>query len=116
MMSFAFVPFTLAMAAPADPNASPWISLLPFAFILGIFYFMVLLPMRRRQKKVADFQASLKMGDKVITTGGIYGTIARLGDASVQLQVSPQVRIEVARAAIGGYQGQEPVVPDSGAA
>lgn len=116
MMSFAHVPFTLAMAAPADPNASPWISLLPFAFILGIFYFMVLLPMRRRQKKVADFQASLKIGDKVITTGGIYGTIARLGDASVQLQVSTQVRIEVARAAIGGYQGQEPVVPDSGAA
>lgn len=104
----------LAMAAPADPNASPWLSLLPFAFILGIFYFMVLLPMRRRQKKVADFQSSLKVGDRVITTGGIYGSIARLNDASVHLQVAPQVRIEVSRAAIGGYQGEEPVVPDSG--
>lgn len=106
----------LAMATPADPNSSPWLSLLPLAFIVGIFYFMVLLPMRRRQKKVTDFQASLKIGDKVITTGGIYGSIARLTDASVHLQVSPQVRIEVARAAIGGHQGQEPVVTDSGTA
>jgi preprotein translocase subunit YajC len=116
MMPSELVRFTLAMGTPADPNASPWLSLLPFAFILGIFYFMVLMPMRRRQKKVADFQASLKVGDRVITTGGIYGTIARLNDATIQLQVSQQVRIEVARAAIGGYQGQEPVVPDSGAA
>lgn len=106
----------LAMAAPADPNASPWISLLPFAFILGIFYFMVLLPMRRRQKKVADFQSALKVGDRVITTGGIYGSIAKVSDATVHLQVSPQVRLEISRAAIGGYQGQDPVVPDSGTA
>ena len=114
MMPSTLTATLLAMAAPADPNASPWLSLLPFAFILGIFYFMVLLPMRRRQKKVADFQSSLKVGDRVITTGGIYGSIARLNDASVHLQVSPQVRIEVSRAAIGGYQGEEPVVPDSG--
>lgn len=114
MMSIAHTAAVLAMAAPADPNASPWLSLLPFAFILGIFYFMVLLPMRRRQKKVTDFQANLKVGDRVVTTGGIYGSIARLSDGSVHLQVAPQVRIEVARAAIGGYQGQEPVVPESG--
>lgn len=114
MMPSEFVVSLLAMATPSDPNASPWLSLLPFAFILGIFYFMVLLPMRRRQKKVADFQSSLKVGDKVITTGGIYGSVARLTDATVHLQIAPQVRVEVARAAIGGYQGQEPVVPESG--
>ena len=114
MMPFDSVASLLAMAAPADPNASPWLSLLPFAFILGIFYFMVLLPMRRRQKKVADFQSSLKVGDKVITTGGIYGSVARLTEGTVHLQIAPQVRIEVARASIGGYQGQEPVVPESG--
>ena len=114
MMPSDLISSLLAMAAPADPNASPWVSLLPFAFILGIFYFMVLMPMRRRQKKVADFQSSLKVGDRVITTGGIYGSIARLPDTTVHLQVSPQVRIEVSRAAIGGYQGQEPVVPDPG--
>ncbi len=104
------VPSSLAMAAPADPNASPWLSLLPFVVILGIFYAMVLLPMKRRQQKVANFQGGLKLGDKVITTGGMYGTITRLGEQHVQLQIAPNVRIDVARAAVGGYQGQDPVV------
>ena len=53
----------------------------------------------------------LKVGDKVITTGGIYGTVTKVNDASVQLQIAEKVRIEVAKAAVGGYQGQEPVVP-----
>ncbi len=104
-----------ALSAPADPNASPWLSLLPFVIILGIFYVMVLMPMKKRQKKVADFQGSLKLGDKVVTTGGIYGTITRLADQHVQLQIAPQVRIDVARAAVGGLQGQDPVVPEQGA-
>jgi preprotein translocase subunit YajC len=104
----------LALSAPADPNASPWLSLLPFVIILGIFYVMVLMPMKKRQKKVADFQSSLKIGDKVITTGGVYGIITRLGEQHVQLQIAPQVRIDVARASVGGLQGQDPVVPDQG--
>ena len=104
----------LALSAPADPNASPWLSLLPFVIILGIFYVMVLMPMKKRQQKVTDFQASLKLGDKVVTTGGIYGIITRLGEKQVQLQIAPQVRIDVARAAVGGLQGQDPVVPEQG--
>ena len=61
-----------------------------------------------------EFLTSLKVGDKVVTTGGIYGQITRVNDKSVQLQIADKVRIEVARAAVGGYQGQEPVVPESG--
>ncbi len=110
-----FAASLLAMAAPADPNASPWLSLLPFVIILGIFYVMVLMPMKKRQQKVAAFQSSLKIGDKVITTGGIHGTITRLAEQHVQIQIAPQVRIDVARAAIGGLQGQDPVVADQGA-
>lgn len=89
------------------------VQFLPFALILGIFYFLILLPMKRRQKKIAEFQESLKVGDKVVTTSGIYGQITRLNDKSVQVQIADKVRIEVARAAVGGYQGQEPVVADS---
>ena len=80
----------------------------PFALILGIFYFMILLPMKRRQKKVQEFQESLKVGDKVVTTSGIYGQITRLNEKSVQVQIADKVRIEVARAAVGGYQGRSP--------
>ncbi len=86
---------------------------LPFALILGIFYFLILRPMKARQKKIQEFQASLKVGDKVVTTSGIYGQITRLNEKSVQVQIADKVRIEVARAAVGGYQGQEPVVADS---
>ena len=100
----------VALSAPADSNASPWLSLLPFVIILGIFYVMVLMPMKKRQQKVTEFQDSLKVGDKVVTTGGIYGTITRLAERHVQLQIAPQVRIDVARAAVGGLQGQDPVV------
>ena len=74
---------------------------------------MILLPMKRRQKKVQEFQASLKVGDKIVTTSGIYGQITRLNDKSIQVQIADKVRIEVARAAVGGYQGQEPVVADN---
>jgi preprotein translocase subunit YajC len=89
------------------------VSFLPFAIILGIFYVMILMPMQKRQKKVQEFQSALKVGDKVITTGGIYGQITRVNDKSIQLQVADKVRIEVARASVGGYQGQEPVVPET---
>ena len=52
------------------------------------------------------------MGDKVITTSGIYGLVTRVSDKSVQLQIAERVRIEIARTAVGGYQGQDPVVPE----
>jgi preprotein translocase subunit YajC len=89
------------------------VSFLPFALILGIFYVLILMPMQRRQKKVAEFQSALKVGDKIVTTGGIYGQITRVNDKSVQLQVADKVRIEIARASVGGYQGQDPIVSDS---
>jgi preprotein translocase subunit YajC len=99
----------LAMAAPPDQAVSPWIQLIPFALVLGIFYFVILLPMKRRQKKVQEFLDGLKVGDRVVTTGGIFGSIAKISDQSIQLQIAPNVRVDVSRAAIVGYQGQAPV-------
>jgi preprotein translocase subunit YajC len=106
-------PPVFAMSPPQDGAPSLLVQLIPFFLILGIFYFVILLPMRRRQKKVAEFQGSLKVGDRVVTTGGIYGSITKVNEATVQLQVANNVRIEIAKAAIGGHQGQTPVVPDS---
>lgn len=104
----------LAMAQPGPGQPSLWVQLFPFALMLLVFYVLVLLPMRRRQKKIREFQAELKVGDKVITTAGIYGQITKVSEQSVQVQIADRVRIEVARAAIGGYQGQEPVVQQDG--
>ena len=112
------IPVGSVFALAATPEGgSPWFQLIPFALVLAIFYFIILLPMKRKQQKVQEFLDGLKVGDKVITTGGIHGQITRLGEISVQIQIADKVRVEVARAAVGGYQGQEPVVePLSGAA
>jgi preprotein translocase subunit YajC len=93
--------------------SSTWLTLVPYVLILGIFYFVILLPMRKKQQKVDAFLKNLKAGDRVITTGGIYGQITKLNESSVQLQIAEKIRIEVAKAAIGGYQGQPPVVERS---
>jgi len=108
MMAFA-IGLVFAMGAPPE-GGSAWFQLIPFALVLGIFYFIILLPMKRKQQKVQEFLDALKVGDRVITTGGIHGQITRLGGDSVQLQIADKVRIEVARSAIGGLQGQAPVV------
>ena len=106
----------LAMGTPAQGAPSAWVQLMPFALVLAIFYFVILLPMKRKQQKVQTFLAALKTGDRVVTSGGMYGTITRATDQSVQLQVADKVRIQVSRNAIVGYQGQEPVAPESGQA
>ena len=100
----------LALAASPDGQVNPLIQLVPFALVLAIFYFVILMPMKKRQKKVQEFLSALKVGDKVVTSGGIYGEIAKMGEDAVQLQIAPNVRVDVSRAAIVGYQGQAPVV------
>ena len=102
--------FVLAMGTPAQGAPSPWVQLLPFALVLAIFYFVILLPMKRKQQKVQEFLENLKENDRVITTSGIYGQIAKINGDKVALQVADKVRIDVSKAAIGGYQGQPPVV------
>jgi preprotein translocase subunit YajC len=91
-------------------GGSPLLQFAPFVLVLGIFYFIILRPMRQKQQKVQKFLEALKVGDRVITTGGIYGQVTRLGDQSIQIQIAEKIRIEVAKASIGGYQGQPPVV------
>jgi preprotein translocase subunit YajC len=106
--------FVLALSASAN-QSNPFVQLIPFALVLAIFYFIILMPMKRRQKKVQEFLSALKVGDRVVTSGGIYGSITKVNEQSVQLQVAQNVRLEVARSAIVGYQGQAPVVETSNA-
>jgi preprotein translocase subunit YajC len=71
---------------------------------MGIFYVLLIMPQQKRQKKLQQMLAELKVGDKVITTGGIYGTVVGLEDSAVQLRIADQVRIKVSRVAIAGLQ------------
>ena len=108
MMMFDVRPL-FAMGLLAE-GGSPLIQVVPFILIFAIFYFIILLPGKKKQQKVQEFLDNLKVNDKVITTSGIFGQIMKLDDQSVQLQIADKVHIKVSRAAIGGIQGQPPVV------
>lgn len=92
----------LAQASgPAGLLASPIVMMV---VVMAIFYFLLILPQQRRQKQVREMLAALKAGDKVITNGGIYGTIVGVEGDAVQLRIADQVKIKVARSAIAGVQ------------
>ena len=82
----------------------------PFLIVFGIYYAIVILPTRRTQKKTQEMINNLKIGDKVITNGGLYGTVSALRDDRIQLRVAENVKLEVARSAITALQnsGEEP--------
>jgi preprotein translocase subunit YajC len=90
----------------ADPGVGGGlVQLLPFVLIFGIFYFLLILPQQRQRRKVQEMLANLKTGDRVITNGGIYGTVVGFRDSNVvQLQVASQLKIDVARSAIASLQ------------
>ncbi len=74
---------------------------LPLVFIFGIFYFLLILPQQRRQKKWQAMLGSLKTGDRVVTSGGLRGTVIALREDYVHLRVPPDnLRIEVARSSV----------------
>ncbi len=92
----------LLMAQPAQGGAqtNPFLSFLPFILIIVVFYFFMIRPQMKRQKEVAAFRNSLQKGDKVVTTGGIYGKIIEMKDNYVLLQVDDNVKIRVDKNAI----------------
>jgi preprotein translocase subunit YajC len=72
-------------------------SLIPFILIFVIFYFLLILPQQRRQKKTRAMLESLKKGDKVVTSAGIWGTVTNLGKETVTLQVADNTKLKVQR-------------------
>lgn len=85
-------------AQGAEPN--PIMTFLPLVLIVVVFYFFMIRPQMKKQKELATFRNSLEKGDKVVTTGGIYGKIVEMKDNTVLLQVDENVKIRVDKAAI----------------
>ena len=77
----------------------------PLILIFGIFYFLVIMPSRKRQKELAATIDALTKGDKVITSGGIYGEVVAVDKASIVMKIADNVRVRVAKSAISGLQG-----------
>jgi preprotein translocase subunit YajC len=84
-----------------QPQGGGFLFFLPLLFIFAIFYFLLILPQQRRQKKWRTMVDGLKNGDRVMTSGGIRGTIVALRDEYIQLRIPPDnLRLEVARSAV----------------
>jgi preprotein translocase subunit YajC len=90
----------VTLLAWAQAPTSGLVTFLPIIIIMVIFYVMLILPAQRRQKKTQEMLSGLKSGDKVLTSGGIYGTIVGLEADAVQLRIADQVKVKVARSAI----------------
>lgn len=101
------IPTILAFASPAQEGAQPslLVQLVPFALIFAVFYFLIFAPMRKKQKTHAEMLSKLRAGDRVVTSGGIHGTVVGISDHVVQLRIADQVKIEVSRSAISALQG-----------
>jgi preprotein translocase subunit YajC len=89
------------VAMQTTSGSMGWIGFAPLIFIFAIFYFLLIMPQQRRQKKWQQMLNQLKTGDKVVTTGGIHGTIIALKDDSLHLRIPPDnLRIEVSRGSV----------------
>jgi preprotein translocase subunit YajC len=80
---------------------------LPMIIVMGIFYVMLILPQQRQRKKTQAMLAALKNGDKVVTTGGIYGTVNGIDGDTIILKIADQVKIRIARSAIAQVEATE---------
>jgi preprotein translocase subunit YajC len=101
--------FANSFLLAADPGAGGALSqfLLLFAPLFAIWYFLVIRPQQQQRRKIQAMLSNLKTGDRVVTSGGIYGTIVSFRNGVVQLQIANQVRVDVARSAITGMVTEE---------
>ena len=81
--------------------------LMPFLLIFGVFYFLIIVPQRKRQKALSDMVSTLKPGDKVITSGGLYATIKQVKEKSLLVMSADKSLLEISRASVSGMQGEE---------
>ena len=98
---------SLALLAANGQPSPVFVQPLIFLAIGLIFYFIVFLPNKRRQKALQDMLNNLKNGDKVITSGGIFGVVAGIKDDRIQLKIADQVKIEISKSAIVSKQSEE---------
>jgi preprotein translocase subunit YajC len=91
---------TILQAAPAAQGGSQWSMWIMLALIFVVMWFFMIRPQRKQQKELQNFRDSLKKGDKVVTIGGIYGTVCEIKEGSVLIEVDNNVKIRVSKQAL----------------
>jgi preprotein translocase subunit YajC len=95
----------VALSPPQGQEGSSLLmTFLPMVLIFVVFYFLLIAPARKKQKKHSELLESLKNGDRVITNGGIHGTVVGVTDQVIQVRIAEKVKIDVSRHAVAGLQ------------
>jgi preprotein translocase subunit YajC len=97
----------LTILQNAGGGGSILVAILPWALIIGVFYVLIIMPQRKRQRQLQETISNLKAGDKVITTGGIIGIVTQVRETSLLIRSADKSILEVARTAVAGIQGDE---------
>jgi preprotein translocase subunit YajC len=97
----------IVLAADATGTEGLWQFVGLFVPLFAIWYFLVIMPQQRQRKKTQEMLGSLKTGDRVLTSGGIFGSIVSFRENTVKLEVAPKVQIDVTRSAITALQSVE---------
>ena len=92
----------LAFATPTQPGtAQPaWMNFVPIVAMVAVFYFLLIRPMQKRQKDHSRMLDTLKPGDKVVCAGGLHATVVGVTDATVQVRIADQVRVDVEKSSV----------------
>ncbi len=101
----------LFITAQANPPAgnSPMSMFLMMGLMILVFYFFMIRPQIKRQKEMAKFRAALQKGDKVVTTGGLYGKIEEIKDNIIVLEIAPNVKVKVDKSVVLNDMSDAPV-------
>lgn len=83
------------------------VQLVPIVLMLGVFYFLLIVPQRKRQKQLQETIASLKPGDKIINNGGIIGRIVAVSDSSLTIKTADKTLLEIARSSVASKDTEE---------
>lgn len=90
----------LYLMGPAPEGQNPLVTFLPLILVFVIFYFFMIRPQVRKQKEMSNFRRSLKKGDKIVTSGGIYGRITDVKDNAVTVDVGDNILLKIDKSAV----------------
>jgi preprotein translocase subunit YajC len=88
------------IAQQAAPGQNMFSMFLPMVLIIVVFYFFMIRPQVKRQKELQKFRSALQKGDKVVTTGGLYGRIEEIRDNIIMLEIAPNVKVKVDKSVV----------------
>jgi len=111
-----FLSLAQQQGAPAGRQVAPQgnflTALVPFLLVFVIFYLLIIMPQRKKQKKHMEMVENLRPGSRIITTGGIYGTVMGVQKDRIELKVAANVKIDITKSAIGIILASETAPPD----